>query len=224
MSRWARLPGLQDMKILVLGATGNTGRQVVDVALQRGHEVTAYVRSPRKVRLGDERLRVEQGDALDSVRLTQALVGTEAVISVLGLPARRALRPSTFMAEAAAVTVAAMKRANVSRLAILSAAVLFPQRGLFYAFFRWFLRHHARDLTAMEAVVMATDLQWTIARPPRLVRSSDESTRTEVGTLPDRGFTVSFRAVARYLVEAVENDTHARQIVGLAAQDGRRAA
>jgi len=204
------------MKILVLGATGKTGREVIDLALQRGHEVTAYVRSPHKVQRTDRRLRIERGDALDPVRLAEVLVGCDAVISVLGQPARQALRPSTFMTETAAVMVSAMKRAKVSRLAILSAAVLFPQRGLFYAFFRWLLRHHARDLTTMEAVVMASALQWTVARPPRLVTGSNEASRTAVGALPERSFSVSFRAVARCLVEAVETDAHPRQILGLA--------
>jgi putative NADH-flavin reductase len=175
------------------------------------------VRSPHKLRRADGRLRIEQGDALDSIRLAQALAGNDAVISVLGLPARRALRPSTFMAEAAAATVSAMKRAGVSRLAILSAAVLYPQPGAFYAFFRWFLKHHARDLTAMEAVVTATDVDWAIARPPRLVSSHDESCRVRVGGMPERSYKVSFRAVARFLVEAVESNAHAGKVVGLAA-------
>jgi len=204
------------MKILVLGATGNTGREVIDIGLERGHELTAYVRSPQKLRRADARLGVEPGDALDASRLAAALAGKDAVISTLGLPARQALRPSSFMAEAAATTVAAMKQAGVSRLAILSAAVLFPQKGAFYAFFRWFLRHHAHDLAAMEAIVTATDLDWTIARPPRLVHAEGGSLRIAVGALPERSFTIPFRAVARFLVECVESNAHAHQVVGLA--------
>jgi uncharacterized protein YbjT (DUF2867 family) len=204
------------MNLLILGATGRTGREVTRAALARGHRVTVYVRSPDK--LGPERasLRVEQGDALDTERLTAALVGQDAVVSVLGLPAKLALRPSNFMAEAAATTVAAMKRAGVGRLAIVSAAVLFPQRGLFYAFFRWLLRHHARDLSAMETVVRATDLDWTIARPPRLVTVADERLRVAPGALPEKSFTLSFRALASFLVDCLEHARYQGQIVGLA--------
>jgi len=200
----------------LLGATGHTGREVLDVALARGHEVTAYVRSPEKVGRPEARLTVAAGDALDVDRLTTALPGHDAVISTLGLPPRRALRPSSFMAESAAATVSAMKRAGVSRLAILSAAVLFPEPGLFYAFFRWLLRHHAADLWHMETVVGATDLAWTIARPPRLVPGTDETRRTAVFALPEHGLKISFRAVAAFLVEAVESNRYVRQIVGLA--------
>lgn len=204
------------MNVLILGATGRTGREVTRIALARGHRVTVYVRSPDK--LGAERasLRVERGDALDTERLSAALVGQDAVISALGLPAKLALRPSTFMAEAAAATVAAMKRAGVNRLAIVSAAVLFPGKGLFFAFFRWFLRHHARDLTAMETVVQATDLAWTIARPPRLVADHREkAVRSVSGALPENGFTLSFGALGAFLVDCVEHQRHCREIVGL---------
>ena len=121
------------MRILLLGATGHTGLEVLDIALARGHEVTAYVRSPEKLRRSEAHLKVVTGDALDVERLSTALAGHDAVISTLGLPPRQALRASSFMAESAAATVSAMKRAGVSRLAILSAAVLFPERGLFYA-------------------------------------------------------------------------------------------
>jgi putative NADH-flavin reductase len=204
------------MNLLILGATGRTGRELVRVALARGHQVTAYVRSPEK--LGAERasLRVERGDALDTDRLSAALAGQDAVVSALGLPAKLALRPSTFMAEAAAATVAAMKRAGVKRLALVSAAVLFPGQGLFYAFFRWFLRHHARDLSAMETIVRATALDWTIARPPRLVTSTDERIRVVSGALPDKSYSLSFHALARFLIDCVESDRHAGEVVGLA--------
>jgi putative NADH-flavin reductase len=204
------------MNLLVLGATGRTGREIVDVALARGHQVTAYVRSPQKITRTAPALVVTQGGALDAERLCDALSGKDAVLSALGLPAKQALRPSTFMAESAATTVVAMQRAGVGRLGIVSAAVLFPARGLFFAFFRRLLRNHARDLSAMEAVVQATDLDWTIARPPRLVRGTDESRRVADGRLPDGGRSVSFRAVGAFLVECVEEHAHARQIVGVA--------
>lgn len=208
------------MRLLVLGATGNIGREIVDLALARGHQVTAFVRSPQKIARHHEALAVDPGDPLDVDQLSRALVGHDAVISALGLPARRALRPATFMAESAACIVAAMQRADVERLAIVSAAVLFPMRGAFFAFFRWLLRHHARDLSAMETVVRATELDWTIARPPRLVRGGDTGYRARAGALPVRAYSMSFRAVAAFLIDSVERQTNLREIVGLGSADG----
>ncbi len=216
MSRGARLFALLGMKLLILGATGHIGRELVDLALARGHVVTAYVRSPAKIERRDRGLIIQQGDALQVDRLTEALLGQDAVASALGLPAKQALRPSSFMAESMASTVAAMKRAKVQRLAVVSAAVLFPMRGLFYAFFRWLLKHHARDLSAMENVIQASELDWTIARPPRLVSGREVVPRIVVGGLPIRARAISFRSVAAFLLDCLEQEHHARQIIGLA--------
>jgi putative NADH-flavin reductase len=204
------------MNLLVLGATGKTGREVMNLALSKGHSVTAFVRSPHKISQSHARLRVRKGDALDVDALAIALEGQDAVLSALGQPPRQALRPSTFMAESAANTVAAMQRARVRRLAILSAAVLFPGHGIQFAFFRWFLRHHARDLSAMETVVKATDLDWTIARPPRLVRSDDARYQSRRDGLPNASLSVSFRGVAAFLLASVEEQRHIEEIVGVA--------
>lgn len=148
--------------------------------------------------------------------LARALRGHDAVLSSIGPPPREAFRPSTLMAESAASTVVAMSAAGVKRLLVVSAAVLFPDRRLGFRFFRWLLRQHVRDLTAMEAVVRATDFDWTIARPPRLVKTQDESYRSERNALPAGAWSMSYRAVARFLVDSAERGTHAREIVGLA--------
>jgi putative NADH-flavin reductase len=208
------------MNLLVLGATGRTGREVLDIALARGHAVTAFVRSPHKVPKltngsAGARPSVRQGDVLDVGALAAALDGHEAVLSTLGLPTWQALRPSTFMTESAASTVAAMTRAGTRRLAILSAAVLFPGAGLQFTFFSWLLRHHARDLREMETVVGASDLAWTVARPPRLVRASDEAYRSRRDALPGTSLSVSYRAVAAFLVDSIERGLHFHEVVGV---------
>jgi putative NADH-flavin reductase len=203
------------MRLFLLGATGRTGAQILDVALARGHQVTAYVRSPHKLPRAD--VAVVRGDPLRTDDLARAMAGHDAVISALGLPAREALRPSNRMAEFAAATIAAMQTAQVRRLAIVSAAVLFPLTGPSASFFRWFLRHHARDLAAMEAVVEASPFEWTIARPGRLVASPAEAYRSQRAAFPRGKLSMSTRAVAAFLVDAVEQRSHCGEIVGLAA-------
>jgi putative NADH-flavin reductase len=204
------------MRILLLGATGRTGSHVMDLALARGHELTAFVRSPHKLGRTDPRLTAVQGDPLDVKTLAQSLAGHDAVISTLGPPPREALRECTSMTDWGQSTVRAMQAAGVRRIAVLSAAVLFPLRGLQFRFFQWLLRHHARDLSAMEALVRETGSEWTIARPPRLVQTAEEEYRAVSGSLPDRGSIVSFRAVARFFVDVVERREHLGEIVGLA--------
>src|SRR6185295_13309155 len=110
-----------------------------------------------------------------------------AVISVFGPPPREALKPSSLVADYTRGLIAAMRGAGVDRLAIISAAVLFPMRGPVFALFRWFLRHHARDLAAMEQLVQGSTLAWTIARPGRLIAGDDDDCRIATNAYPPRG-------------------------------------
>jgi putative NADH-flavin reductase len=205
------------LRIFALGATGTIGTNVLDLALARGHEVTAFVRSPDKIHRNDQRLRVIQGSALSMDDLARALPGHDAVLSSIRPPPREAFRPSRLMAESIASTVAAMTATGVKRLLVVSAAVLFPDRRLPFRFFRWLLRHHAHDLIAMEAVVRATPLDWTIARPPRLLKTRDESYRWERDALPEGAWSMSYRAVAAFLLDCAEQGAHAHEVVGLAS-------
>jgi putative NADH-flavin reductase len=203
------------MRLFLLGATGRTGTQLIDLALERGHEVTAFVRSPDKL-AKRAHLRVVPGDPRSREQLTAALPGHDAVLSALGPNGTRALRPNTLLAECARSTVEAMLASGVRRLAVVSAALLFPEKGLQFAIGRWVLKHHLRDLTAMEAVVQQSRLDWTIARPPRLTKSSHLDYRAQRDALPPGSYATSFRSVAAFLLDAVEGRAHEREVVGLA--------
>jgi len=202
------------MRLFVLGATGRTGTEIIDLARRRGHKVTAFVRSPQKLRPADS-LTIVGGDPRRPESIAAALPGHDAVLSTIGPPTREALRPSTLVTDCARATVDAMIASGVARLAIVSAAVLFPERGLFFAFFRWFLRHHARDLSTMEHIVQASGLAWTIARPPRLTTAQDAGFRALPNALPPGSRAMTHRSVAAFMLDAVERRTHLSEIVGL---------
>jgi putative NADH-flavin reductase len=202
------------MKLFVIGATGKTGTEIVNLALKRGHEVTAFVRSPQKIRPAGS-LQVVRGDPMRPETIAAALPGHDAVLSAIGPSTREAMRPSTLLTDCARATLEAMAASDVSRLAIVSAAVLFPEKGLYFAFFKWFLRHHARDLREMEDLVKASRLAWTIARPPRLTNSSEVKFRAVRNALPPGSRAMSYRSVAAFMLEAVERRSHVIEIVGL---------
>jgi len=205
------------MRLFILGASGKTGTQLIDLALARNHELTAFVRSPEKITRQHPLLNVQRGDAHSVDALASALPGHDAVLSALGVRPPQAFRPHTLVEDCAASTVAAMTRAGVRRLVLVSVAVLFPEKGLRFAFFRWLLTQIVRDLAAAEQIVRATSLDWTIARPPRLVDGSDKAYRSRRDALPAGGFSMSFRAVAAFMLDAVEQRTHVHEIVGLAS-------
>ncbi len=177
--------------------------------------MTAFARSPQKLSAGGS-LSVVRGDPLRWEAIAAALPGHDAVLSAIGPHPREAFRPSTLLTDCARATIEAMRVSGVARLTVVSAAVLFPAKGLYYAFFRWLLRHHARDLRAMEDLVRASGLAWTIARPPRLTQSPESGFRALGGALPQGSVAMSYRSVAAFMVDAVEQGSHVAEVVGLA--------
>ena len=200
------------MKLFVIGATGGTGREIVQQALERGHHVSAFVRSPEAVTLKHERLAVLKGNVTGEDQLSEAMQNHDAVLSALG--PREAFKPSTLLHDSALATTRAMQRSGVKRLLILSAAAHFP--GIPNRIVSFILRSHMRDSLAMEKVVRDSGLDWTIARPPRLTHEQYATYRSREGVAPQKGFTLSRKAVAAFMLDAIEQKKHVHKIVGIA--------
>jgi putative NADH-flavin reductase len=203
------------MRLFVIGANGRTGTEILDLARGLGHAVTAFVRSPEKISPAST-LTVVRGDPLRAEAIAAALPGHDAVLSAIGPHPREAFRPSTLVTDCARATVQAMRATGVSRLAIVSAALLFPEEGFYYAFFRWLARQHAIDLRGMEQIVESSGLEWTIARPPRLTKSAGAGFQAVPDALPPGSRAMSYRALAAFMLAAVERHTHVTEVVGLA--------
>ena len=200
------------MKLFVIGATGRTGQEIVQQALARNHHVTAFVRSPENITLQNERLTVLKGNAMDENQLFRAVQNHDAVVSTLG--PREVFKPSSMLHDSALATTRAMNRSGVKRLMVLSAAAHFP--GIPNRIASFIMRNHMRDSRAMEAIVQATGLDWTIARPPRLTQEDYVTYRSRENAAPRMGFSVSRKAVAAFMLEAIEQKKHFHQIVGIA--------
>jgi putative NADH-flavin reductase len=200
------------MRLFVIGATGRTGRKVVQQALAGGHHVTAFVRSPESITVRNERLTVLKGNAMDENQLSDVMEKHDAVLSTLG--PREAFKPTSLLHDSALATTRAMKRSGVKRLLILSAAAHFPRVP--NRIISFILRSHMRDSRAMEEIVQASDLDWTIARPPRLTQEDYSTYRSREGAAPKIGFTLSRKAVAAFMLDAIEQKKHFHKIVGIA--------
>jgi putative NADH-flavin reductase len=162
------------MNVVVFGATGPLGRRVVDAALSAGHQVTAFVRTPGRLEPHPS-LREQAGDVLDAQAVAAAVAGHDAVISALGhsqpSPHGQDLHPG------AAHIIEAMKGAHVSRLIWISSHGVGDSQGRSgFLFERVFvplrLRAEFADKERQEALVTASDLDWTIIRPARLTNGS----------------------------------------------------
>ena len=200
------------MKLFVIGATGGAGQEIVQQALARGHHVTAFVRSPDTVTFRHERLSVLNGNVTDENQLVEAVQNHDAVLSALG--PREVFKPSSLLHDSALATTRAMGRSGVKRLLVLSAAAHFP--GIPNRIVNFILRNHMRDSLAMEKVVQDNGLDWTIARPPRLTQEQYATYRSREGAAPRRGFSLSRKAVAAFMLDAIEQKKHFQKIVGIA--------
>ena len=200
------------MKLFVIGATGRTGQEVVQQGLARGHYVTAFVRSPGTFALRHERLTVVKGNSTDEPQLSEAMRNHDAVLSALG--PREVFKPSSLLRDSALATTQAMPPSGVNRLVVLSAAAHFP--GIPNRIVSLILRNHMRDSRAMEEVVQGSGLDWTIARPPRLTQEQYTSYRSREDAAPRKGFTLSRKAVAAFMLDAIDQRKHFRKVVGIA--------
>src|SRR6266576_530941 len=200
------------MKLFVIGATGRTGREIVQQALARGHHLSAFVRSPESMAIRNERLTVLTGNAVDETQLFEAMQNQDAVISALG--PREPFKPSSILRDSALATTRAMQRAGVKRLVVLSAAAHFP--GIPNRIVSFILRNYMRDSLAMEEIVQGSGLDWAIARPPRLTQEEYTTYRSREGAAPKMGFSLARKAVAAFMLDAIEQNKHFHKIVGIA--------
>ncbi len=203
------------MKIILLGANGRTGREVLSRALAAGDTVTALVRT--EDRLADvthSRLNVHVGSACDSNALKTILPGHDLVISTLGprIPSKAAC---TIYSESATAIVEAMQECGVNRLLITSTALLFPSDKLLDRILRLVARHNARNAGLMEETIRASNLEWTIARMGFLNDKSSIDFRLAEGVLPDGGGSISRTAVAHFLLTEAKQSSHLHKVVGL---------
>lgn len=204
-------------RLFVLGATGGTGRALVEQGRRRSHLVTAFVRSPEKLGPLRDGVTVLRGDPRDADELRAALPGHDAVVSALG---PSGLGPTTLVGDCARSTVEAMQATGVRRLLVVGVAVLFENDGVLSAIARrTFLRNVARDHAEMERIVSASGLDWTIARPPRLTNGAlTRAYGAADGRMPPgASLTISRADVADFLLDELEHPAHLRRIVGLAS-------
>jgi putative NADH-flavin reductase len=218
MKNEPRMRNARPLKLVLLGATGATGLEVLRVAAERGHSVTAFVRSPERLAPFADRISITTGDLLDKLQLAQVVDDHDAVLSTFGprLPVSKA--DAHLLEQFATALTSAMKKTSVKRVLIESVAFLFKDSIIppAYLLGRLLFPGIVADSDRMEKVFVHSDLDWTIVRPPELTNKPYTGTyRVREGHLPLFGFKVSRADVADYMISAVERHLSSLQIVGL---------
>jgi putative NADH-flavin reductase len=224
------------MKLTIFAATGGIGRQILEQAVDAGHDVTAVVRHPQK--LPDElssQIRVVSADlaAPDPATLASAVQGADGVLSGLG---PRSKAETGIAARGTQAIVAAMKAAGARRIVVVSAAPIgtvpspgrpnppkhdpgdgFIMQHLLNPLVKTALRKNYADLAQMEDILRDSDLDWTAVRPPRLTDKPLTGTyRTAHGQNLRRGLVISRADVAHYMLRAVGQPETIKQAIGVA--------
>lgn len=202
---------LKKMKLVVFGATGASGRQIVEQALSGGHEVTAFARNPAAVTAKHPALKVIQGDALDADSVSRAVAGQDAVLFAIGINRRSTM---TVCADATRNIIAAMKEHGLRRLIVLSAygASETKDTALYSKVLRSLIGKRVEDKDRLEELLRASDLDWVLVRPPLLTNGARRGRYRAGFDIPVKLFSSVSRAdVAEFMLRQLTDDTYLRQ-------------
>jgi putative NADH-flavin reductase len=199
------------MRVAVFGASGRTGKLLVNQCLTAGHTVVSIVRDKSRLSVS-EGLEVQVADVFDADALTLVLRGVEAVFTCLGA---NDLKPSTLQERSIAAILSAMKANGIKRLVVLGASgALHPSlkyegfgRKIFFFLIRnTFLKNPMRDSGRQERLVEQSDTDYTVVHPPRLTDGPRTGQyRVEVDGLPKGGRFLSRADLAEFMLAVLED-------------------
>jgi putative NADH-flavin reductase len=204
------------MKLLIFGATGNTGQQLVAQALEQGHGVTAFVRRPEAITTQHHALTLLQGDITDATAVSRAVPGHDVVLSALGTRGGPAVLP-----EGTRNILAAMREHGVRRslwVSSFGAGDSLKQMSWLAQnlIVKGFLRQAIREKDAQERIIMELGQDWIIARPGGLTDGPLTGTYRVTGPGDKVGRPSISRAdVADFMLKNLTDDRYVRKAVGL---------
>ena len=204
------------MKVLVLEATGSVGQYILRLGTERGHQLTALVRNPEKLKSWERRVRIVKGDALDKDAVEQALRDQEAAIYAIGI---KRIGRTTLFSESTRILIDAMERSSIKRLVCITGVGAGENKGhggFLYdrILFPLITKRIYEDKDVQEALVQKSSLDWVIVRPA-MFREGTPSGKLEAVT-EVRGVTlirVSRAEVAAFVLDQLTDDRYLRKAV-----------
>ncbi len=214
-------------RMLVVGATGGSGRATVERLLSLGHEVTAFSRHADELRNGRDSLKTVSGDVQDQEAVDAAVEGQDAVVVTLGItenPLRVRLfgtagTPMDVRSKGTSNVISAMKKRGVTRLVVQTSYGVGETRDRLRfvdrALFRLVLHPQIRDTEAQELEVRVSGLEWVLVQPVHLTdRPTDDPPFVSLEG-ETRRMEVSRGQVARFLTAAAESPEYVGKSVAV---------
>ncbi|MFP2997783.1 NAD(P)H-binding protein [Spongiivirga sp. MCCC 1A20706] len=202
------------MKILLLGATGRTGKLVLEKALEKGHRVHCLSRNSQRLTTQNG-LKIFEGDPSKSADLEKAISGCNAIISVLNIsrtsdfPWSKLRTPATYLSEVMQLLIPIAEKEHINRISICSAWGVADSRKDIPKWFRWFIDNSNigvayEDHHRQEKIIVESNLDWTIVRPVGLMNAKrTEKIKETFENKPKPSLLISRKSVATYLLDSL---------------------
>lgn len=209
------------MKILLFGATGGTGSQLVTQTLAAGHRLTVFARKPESIVAKSANLSRVQSDIFDADAVCRVMPGHDVVLSAVG-PGRRG--PTTIYSQGIVNLLDGMQKAGINRLVCTSAIAIspdislpFPLNWVMRLVVRPLLREGFEDAVQMEQILADSDCDWTVVRAPMLTNGPQTGRyRTAVNRHLHHGVRVSRADLADYMLKLISDPAAYRAWVEIA--------
>lgn len=207
------------MKLLILGATGETGKELVKQSLEQGHLVSAFVRNPSKYRFEDNNLRIVKGDIIDYDSVEKAVRGQDVVISALGV---NLLGKNTILSSGTKNVINAMEKQDIRRFICVTSLGVGNSKGQlgwkYNLILRPFLlRNIFADKERQEKYIKASLLDWIIVRPAQLTNGPFTGKYKVWSDKPpeETESKISRADVADFILKQLVDDTYLRDTPAL---------
>ena len=212
------------MKVLLLGATGRTGKLVLKTLTDNGHEIHCLARNTERIS-SNENVKIFEGDPTNKSDLQKAISGTAYVISVLNISRKSdfpwaALRtPKTFLSDTMKELVKIVEEHQIKRLVVCSAWGVGDSSKDIPGWFRWFVDNSNigwayKDHKKQEEIIRQCNVNWTITRPVGLTNSRrSKEIKVTFNNYPKPNILISRQSVAAFLVDSLTNSDLVNKVV-----------
>jgi len=207
------------MKLIIFGATGEAGRQLIKQALAAGDEVRAFARNPSNLTIRHEHLTIVQGELHDLASIEQAVNGTDAIISLLGPRPVEDIK-SKPLTRGTQNIVAAMKKCGVRRLIVVSTPSASAPNDMpdlrfkmLVSMIKTTMRPAYEEIVNVAQIVRDSDLDWTVVRVS-ILNNNPKTGRVRVGYLGkgEVGVRLSRADMAAFILGEIKNPSYIRQM------------
>lgn len=210
-------------RILILGATGRTGQDAIELALKKDYAVNALVRNPDKIKLKSDRLTVVNGSPANIEDMRKAMKGCEAVISLLSALSEKEsfsfkkIIPPNTLKKSIGNALQVMNEYRIKRILILSSIGV----GNSYKYAPWYMKLIIKltnfkivfaDHNAQESLIQSSGLDWTIARPVGLNENENLGKLMVTYDKTPKPFRMSRKQLAKFFIDNIDSKTFTHKV------------